>query len=83
VLRSPLVALEDLSLPSSTLRASLPTGAIQNLYFDSNGVFYVEDLIASPGTYTVLFTSTPGSICKSITQFGREYIANLGWSAWG
>src|SRR5713226_4461990 len=53
----------------------LPTGKIQNLYFDSNGVFYVEDLIASPGTYTVLFTSTPGSTCKSITQFGREYIA--------
>jgi len=53
----------------------LPTGGIQNLYFDSNGSFWVEDLIASPGTYTLLFTSTPGSFCKSITQFGREYIA--------
>lgn len=53
----------------------LPTGAIQNLYFDSNGVFYVEYLTLTPGQYTVLFTSTPGSTCKSITQFGREYIA--------
>jgi len=52
-----------------------PTGTINNLYCDSNGVFYVEDLTNSPGTYTVLFTSTPGSTCKSITQFGREYIA--------
>ena len=52
-----------------------PTGAIQNLYFDSNGVFYVEYLSVTPGEYTVLFTSTPGSVCKSITQFGREYIA--------
>jgi hypothetical protein len=53
----------------------LPDGGIQNLYFDSNGSFWVEDLIASPGTYTLLFTSTAGSTCKSITQFGREYIA--------
>jgi len=53
----------------------LPDGGIQNLYFDSNGSFWIEDLIASSGTYTLLFTSTPGSTCKSITQFGREYIA--------
>jgi hypothetical protein len=53
----------------------LPTGVIQNLYFDSNGNFWVENLTTSPGTYTLLFTSTAGSTCKSITQFGREYIA--------
>jgi hypothetical protein len=53
----------------------LPTGAIQNLYFDSNGSFWVEYLSVTPGEYTLLFTSTPGSTCKSITQFGREFIA--------
>ena len=53
----------------------LPTGAIKNLYLSSTGNFYVEDLTNSPGTATVLFTTTPGSYCKSLTQFGREYIA--------
>lgn len=52
-----------------------PTGDIKNLYFDSNGVLWVEDLTTSPGTYTQLLQSTPGSFCKSITAFGREYIA--------
>lgn len=52
-----------------------PTGDIKNLTFDSNGVLWVEDLTNSPGTYTQLLQSTPGSFCKSITAFGREYIA--------
>jgi hypothetical protein len=51
------------------------SGAIQNLYFDSNGAMWMEDWSNSPGTYTLLFQSTPGSFCKSVTCFGREYIA--------
>lgn len=53
----------------------LPNGAIKNLYFDSNGALWVEDFTNSPGAYTLLFTSTPGTYAKSITAFGREYIA--------
>jgi hypothetical protein len=53
----------------------LPSGAIKNLYYSSTGKFYVEDVLNTPGTATLLFTSTPGSYCKSITAFGREYIA--------
>lgn len=52
-----------------------PTGDIKNLYFDSNGVLWVEDLTNSPGAYIQILQSTPGSFCKSITSFGREYIA--------
>jgi len=51
------------------------SGVIKNLYFDSNGVMWVEDWSNSPGTYTKLFQSTPGSFCKSVTAFGREWIA--------
>jgi hypothetical protein len=51
-----------------------PDGAITNLYFDSNGILWTED-VAFPGTLTKLFQSTPGSYCKSVTSFGREYIA--------
>lgn len=50
-------------------------GDIKNLWFDSNGVMWVEDWTNSPGTYTQLFQSTPGSFCQSITAFGREWIA--------
>lgn len=52
-----------------------PTGAIKNLHYSSTGNFYVEDVLNTPGTATLLFSSTPGSYCKSITAFGREYIA--------
>lgn len=52
-----------------------PTGIIRNLYLTSAGNFYVENLTVSPGTYTLLFTTTPGSYAKSTTAFGREYIA--------
>jgi hypothetical protein len=52
-----------------------PAGGILNLYFDSNGILWREDVIASSGTYTQLAVSTPGSYCKSVTAFGREFIA--------
>ena len=52
-----------------------PTGDIKNLYLDSAGRLWVEDLSVSPGTLTLLLQSTPGSYCRSITKFGREYIA--------
>ena len=62
-----------------TLMASysytLPTGQIQNLYFDSNGVLWVEYLSVTPGAYTQLYQSTPGSFCKFMGAFGRVYIA--------
>jgi hypothetical protein len=50
-----------------------PTGDIKNLFFDSNGALWVTDL--STGIRTLLLQSTPGCYCKSITAFGREYIA--------
>ncbi len=49
-------------------------GVFRNLYLDSLGNLWVEDL-ASAGTYNLLATTTPGSYAKSITAFGREYIA--------
>ncbi|MGH9343305.1 MAG: hypothetical protein ACRD19_06035 [Terriglobia bacterium] len=52
-----------------------PTGDIKNLYLDSNGVLWVEDFSNSPGVSTKLLDSTPGSYAKSVTAFGREYIA--------
>lgn len=53
----------------------LPTGQIKNLYLFSNGALYVEDLTNTPLTATLLFQSALGSYGKSITAFGREYIA--------
>ena len=52
-----------------------PTGGIHNLYLDSNNILWVEDLVNSPGTYTQLATLVGGTWAKSITAFGREYIA--------
>ncbi len=52
-----------------------PDGTIRNLYFDSNGTLSVENPISAPGVLVTLITSTPGSYCKSVTAFGREYIA--------
>jgi len=46
-----------------------------NLYLDSTGIIWVENVIATPGVYTQLAKTTPGSYAKSITAFGREYIA--------
>ena len=52
-----------------------PSGGIQNLYLDSNGALWMEDVLASPGTRTQIGTVTAGSYAKSVTAFGREYIA--------
>ena len=52
-----------------------PNGTIYNLYLASDGSLYLENLTASPGTATVLFTTFPGSWARSVTAFGREYIA--------
>jgi hypothetical protein len=53
----------------------LPTLAIRNLYLDSAGRMWVEDFTNAPGVITLLFQSTPGSLCRSSTFQGREYIA--------
>ena len=52
-----------------------PAGVIRNLYFDALGMLWVENLALSPGTLTSLIQSTPDAYCKSITAFGREYLA--------
>lgn len=52
-----------------------PAGGIKNLYLSSLGNFYVEDVVAAPGVAVLLFTTTPGTYAKSVTAFGREYIA--------
>src|SRR5215472_4746825 len=64
-------------IPTVVYSKSLITysGDIKNLFFDSNGVLWVEDWTNSPGTYTQLFSATPGAYMTSITAFGREYIA--------
>lgn len=41
---------------------------------DSAGNFWAENLTTA-GIPGVLFTTTPGSYCKSVTAFGREYVA--------
>lgn len=52
-----------------------PKGVIRNLYLDSLGNLWVENLTTNPGAFNLLATTTPGSYVKSITAFGREYIA--------
>ena len=52
-----------------------PAGEIKNLYLDSNGILWLEDPINNPGIYTNIFETIPGSFCRSITAFGREYLA--------
>ena len=52
-----------------------PDGTIYNLIFDSNGILWVEKPQTTPGVVTQLASAAPGSYCKSITDFGREYIA--------
>ncbi len=52
-----------------------PKGVIRNLYLDSAGNLWVENLTATPGVYTLLTTTAPGSYARSSTAFGREYIA--------
>lgn len=52
-----------------------PKGVIRNLYLDSAGNIWVENVTTSAGVYALLTTTTPGTYAKSITAFGREYIA--------
>ena len=52
-----------------------PTGNIWNIYLDSAGNLWIENLTATPGTYTLLTTTTPGTYARSVTAFGREYLA--------
>tara|TARA_R110000868_G_scaffold148647_1_gene370710 strand:- start:739 stop:4323 length:3585 start_codon:yes stop_codon:yes gene_type:complete len=52
-----------------------PAGVVRNLYLDSAGNLRVENVTASPGTYTTLSGTTAASYAKSVTAFGREYIA--------
>ncbi len=50
-------------------------GVIRNLYLDAAGNLWVENITTSAGTATMLAAVTPGSYAKSVTAFGREYIA--------
>ena len=52
-----------------------PDGITRNFYFDSNGVLWLEYPLTAPGVYSQLLQSTPGSYCKAVTAFGRDYIA--------
>ena len=52
-----------------------PTGIIENLYLGSDGNLYWEDPLAAPGTYNLFGSVAPGSWMKSITAYGREFLA--------
>jgi hypothetical protein len=52
-----------------------PLGVIYNLWLDSNGLLYYENVSTAPGVVNVLAAVQPGSYAKSVTAFGREYIA--------
>ena len=51
------------------------TGAIRNLYLDTSGALWVENFSLSPGILDFLVQTTPNCYAKSVTAFGREYIA--------
>lgn len=65
------------TIPTVTYAKSYvtPLGGIENLYLDSAGRLWHEDVINSPGAYTQIGTLSAGSYAKSVTAFGREYIA--------
>lgn len=46
-----------------------------NLYVDSNGVLWQEDVVNSPAVLTQVAQRIPGVYAQSITAFGREFIA--------
>lgn len=51
-------------------------GTLQNLYLDAGGNLWVENVIASPGTLTLITGGlAQNSYMKAMTAFGREYIA--------
>ena len=47
-----------------------PLKVVRNLYLASDGTLYLEDVPPTP-----IGTTTPGTYAKSVTAFGREYIA--------
>lgn len=51
-----------------------PTGIIRNLYLDSAGNFWVENITDAIGP-EILFSTTPATMARSITANGREYVA--------
>jgi hypothetical protein len=51
-------------------------GTLQNLYLDAGGNLWVENVIASPGTLTLITAGlATNSYMKAVTAFGREYLA--------
>ena len=50
-------------------------GTSRNLSLDSNGSLWVENISLAPGAYTLLLNLEAGRYAKSVTAFGREYIA--------
>lgn len=46
-----------------------------NLYLDSAGVFWQEDVTAAPNVKTQVHAGPPGLYAQSVTAFGREFIA--------
>lgn len=52
-----------------------PSGSVETLALDAQGIIWGEDVINAPGVLDSLFTGiTPGNYCKSVTQFSREYM---------
>lgn len=53
---------------------TMPNGDVRNLYLDSSGNLWWND-VTNSGNLQLLCTVNPGTYAKSITAFGREYIA--------
>jgi hypothetical protein len=52
-----------------------PSGSCETLALDANGVIWGEDVIGNPNVLVNLFQGiVPNAYCKSVTQFGREYM---------
>lgn len=52
-----------------------PNGEPLTLFFDSEGVLYVEDVANSPGNFQQLAQLQLNRYCQSVSAFGREYLA--------
>ena len=52
-----------------------PTGGVKNLYLGTDGGLYWEDVLSTPGTYTFITQLAASSWGKSITAFGRAFLA--------
>lgn len=51
-----------------------PMGTIRSIFLDSAGNLWVQNITAAT-VPTIIATTTPGSYARSVTAFGREYIA--------